>query len=143
LNSPILSRHRLIHPYRVALVAAWVMPTCLFIITIVLSRGLSLSLLDPRFLLPALLMCSPALYVWREGVDVLPEGIIARVFIPRYYPFASLGTWYLDSRPNKRVLTVWDVDNRKVLECRPGHLTDLPTLLKTLKAHVRYRNWPM
>jgi hypothetical protein len=143
LNNPILSRHRLIHPYRIAMVATWVMPTCLFIITIALSRGLSLSLLDPRFLLPVLLMCLPAVYIWREGVDVLRDGIIARVHIPRYYPFTSLGTWYLDSRPNKRVLTVWDVDNRKVLECRPGHLTDLPRLLKTLKEHVRYRNWPV
>ena len=56
---------------------------------------------------------------------------------------AAAGLRRPESRHNKRVLTVWDVDNHKVLECRPGHLTNLPQLLKTLKEHVRYRNWPM
>ncbi len=142
-HQPILSRHRLPHPYRILLAALWVTPPSIFLVTLLLQHGLTAALLDPRFWLPALVMSLPALYVWREGVDVLPGGIIARVHVPRYYPYASLGTWYLDSRPDRRVLTVWDTHSRKVLECRPGHLTDLPTLLAALKANVRYRNWPV
>jgi hypothetical protein len=141
-HGPILTRHRLPHPYRILLAALWVTPSGIFLLTLLLQHGFTASLLDPRFWLPALLMCLPALYVWHEGVDVLPDGIIARVHLPRYYPYTSLGTWYLDSRPDKRVLTVWDTGNRKVLECRPGHLTDLPALLAALKANVRYRHWP-
>jgi hypothetical protein len=139
----ILSRHRLPHPYRILLTVLWVTPSSILFLTLLVQHGLTASLLDPRFWLPALVMCLPALYVWREGVDVLSTGIIARVHIPRYYPYTTLGTWYLDSRPDKRVLTVWDTHSRKVLECRPGHLTDLPTLLAALKANVRYRNWPL
>lgn len=140
-HEPVLSRHRLPHPYRIGLTVLWVTPASLFFLTLLAHQGFTASLLDPRFWLPALAMCLPALYVWREGVDVLPSGIVARVHMPRYYPYADLGTWYLDRHPDRRVLTVWDTCSRKVLECRSGHLTDLPTLLAALKANVRYRNW--
>jgi len=143
-SQTILSRHRLPHPYRWALAALWIAPACIFFVALLLNHGLSPALFDPRFLLPAVVMSLPALYIWREGVDVLPDGIIARVHLPhRYHPYAALGAWYLDTRPNRRVLTVWDVHNRKVLECRPGHLTDLPLLLRALKDNVCCRNWPL
>jgi hypothetical protein len=141
-REPILSRHRLPQNYRIALVGLWITPVCLFMLAVLLSRGLTASLLDPRFLLPLSLMLIPALYVWREGVDVLPSGIIARMHWPRYYPYTALDNWYFDSRADRRTLTVWDTSNRKVLECRAGHLSQLPMLLSALKANLRPRNWP-
>lgn len=142
-DEPVLSRHRLPRTYRVSLTVLWLLPIGLLLFTILFSRGLSWTLLDPRFVLPLALMALPGLYFWREGVDVLPSGLVAWVFWPRYYPYTHLQTWYLDSRPNRRVLTVWDVDSRKVLELRPGHLTDLPQLLSALKDNIRYRHWPV
>jgi hypothetical protein len=118
------------------------MPIVMLAATIVFSRGFTVALLDPRFWLPLGVMVIPALYIWREGVDVLSSGIVRRVHWPRYYPYQQLDNWYYDSRPDRRVLTVWDLNNRKVLECRAGHLTDLPKLLDALKSNIRNRNWP-
>jgi hypothetical protein len=53
-----------------------------------------------------------------------------------------LETWSFDARPDRRLLTVWDAENQKVVECRAGHLTDLPALLDTLRERVRYRGFP-
>jgi hypothetical protein len=141
-HEPILSRHRLPWNYRIALVGLWITPVILFTLAVLLSRGLTPAILDPRFLFPLGLMLIPALYVWREGVDVLPSGIIAHMHWPRYYPYADLDNWHFDSRADRRTLTVWDTSNRKVLECRAGHLTQLPMLLSALKANLRPRNWP-
>jgi hypothetical protein len=114
----------------------------LFIVAILLSQGFTAALLDLRLLLFLALMLLPALYIWHEGVDVLSSGIIARVFWPRYYPFSALDNWYFDSRSDRHTLTIWNIDNRKVFECRAGHLTNLPFLLATLKTKLRYRHWP-
>jgi hypothetical protein len=141
-NQPILSRHRLPRFYRVSLTLFWGMPALIFIITILGSHGEALAVIDPRFWIPILLMCVPAVYIWREGVDVLPDGIIARIFWPRYYAYSEMDTWYFDQRPQHRVLTVWDANHYKLLEYRAGHLTNLVDLLSTLKSHVRYRHWP-
>lgn len=138
----VISRHRLPQPYRAALAALWLALPLLLIAAVVAGRGLDAALLDPRLWLPALLMGLPALYVWQEGVDIVPGGMIARVFWPRYYPFERLDSWYYDARPQRRVLTVWDDARRKALECRAAHLTDLPRLLDALKRHVRDRRWP-
>jgi hypothetical protein len=138
----VVSRHRLPHGYRVGLTVLWVTPVVLLVATIVLSRGMTVALLDPRLLLPLAIMLLPALYIWQEGVDVLPNGIVSRVHRPRYYPYEQLDNWYYDSRPDRRVLTVWDAQNHKAIECRAGHLTDLPRLLAALKANLRNRNWP-
>jgi hypothetical protein len=139
---PILSRHRLPTRYRVGLVIGWMTPIILLLLTIIFSRGITLHLLDPRLWLPLLIMLLPALYVWREGVDVLPDGLLIRVHLPRYRAFTELDNWYLDSRPNRRLLTVWDQHNAKALECYAAHLTDLPALLAALKSNLRYRHWP-
>lgn len=142
MPEPVISRHRLPRPYRFGLAALWIIPAVILLVAIMISRGLSPALLDPRLLIPLGVMLIPAVYVWREGVDVLPSGIIARVHWPRYYPYEQLDNWYFDSRADRRVVTVWDADNRKALECRAGHLTNLPLLFDALKAHLRYRNWP-
>lgn len=144
MKSPtdVISRHRLPRFYRVSLAALWLTPIGLFIAAIVLSRGFTLALFDPRFVLPLLLLTIPARYVWQEGIDVLRDGIIARTYWPRYYAYENLEDWYLDARPNRRVLTIWNQHRAKVFESRMGHLTELPTLLKALKEHVRYRGWP-
>lgn len=141
-SSTVVSRHRLPRFYRVSLAALWLTPIGLFIAAILLSRGFTLALFDPRFVLPCLLLTIPARYVWQEGIDVLHDGIIARTYWPRYYAFDCLDEWYLDVRPNRRVLTIWNQRRAKVFESRMGHLTDLPLLLKALKEHVRYRGWP-
>lgn len=137
----ILSQHRLPRLYRLGLAGLWLAPIGLFVLTFLLSRGLTAGLLDPRLLLMFGVMALPALYIWREGVDVLPEGIRINVHVPHYYAYSSLDNWYYDARGDKRVLTVWNTDTHKVLECRPV-LTDWPQLLRALKDNLRYRNWP-
>lgn len=137
----VLSRHRLQRKYRVALAALWVTPPALLLLTIVWGRGLQPGLLDPRFWLPSLAMLLPALYIWQEGVDVLADGIVARVFWPRYYAYEQLDTWYYDRREARRVLTVWTASRRKALEVRAAHLTDVPLLLDALHSHVRRQPW--
>lgn len=136
----VISRHRLPRGYRVGLTVGWLLPTAMLALTLLLRHGLSL--LDLRVLGLLALMTLPALYVWHEGIDVLHNGIIRRVHIPRYFPYDTLDNWYFDARETRRTLTVWDVQNRKVMEVRAGHLTEMPTLLRALKEHVRWRNWP-
>ena len=141
-REPVLSRHRLPRFYRVSLAALWLTPIIIFVLVSIFQWGFTSALFDPRFVVPLLLMAIPAVYIWHEGVDVLPSGIIRRVHLPRYYPYSTLETWYFDRREDRRVLTIWDADNRKIVECRAGHLTDLPDLLDALKENVRYRYWP-
>jgi len=141
-ESPVLSRHRLRQPYRTALAALWCVPPLLLALAILIGNGFTPSFFDPRFLLPAILMALPARYIWQEGVDVLPDGIVARVYWPRYYAYERLEMWYFDGRREKQIITVWDDRLVKVLECRAGHLTDVPALLRALRKHVRDCRWP-
>ncbi|MFN8560113.1 MAG: hypothetical protein U0703_00390 [Anaerolineae bacterium] len=134
---PVVRRHRLPHPYRLGLTVLWVTPLLLFVGVIALKRGVDLALLDPRFLLPALLMIVPAVYFWREGIDVLPDGIVRRIHLPCYIPFAAMARWHYDRRPDRHVLTIWDTRDQKIVECRAGHLTDFPMLLETLEDRLR------
>lgn len=138
----ILSRHRLPPVYRWGLMVLWLLPGMLFVLATLISRGFTLLVFDPRFWLPLVVMAVPALYVWHEGVDVLSDGLLTRVFWPRYYPYTRLDTWYIDPHPQRRVLTIWDAQHQKVFEARTGHLTDLPLLLTALKTNIRYRHWP-
>ncbi len=139
-SEPILSRHRLPRFYRLGLAGFWLAPSAILLLVLTLRAGVIV--IDPRLLLPLLLMTLPALYIWHEGIDVLPGGIVRRVHLPRYYTYAELDTWHLDSRPGRHTLTIWNGDRRKVIECRAAHLTDLPLLLCALKENVRYRHWP-
>jgi len=133
---PVLSRHRLPRRYRAALIILWSLPLGLLLLALIISRGPSLALLDPRLLLPALLMLLPAWYVWQEGVDVLPRGIVARVHRPRFYDYTHLCGWRYDARPERRVLTIWDCEHRIVLECRATHLTEFAALLANLERGI-------
>jgi hypothetical protein len=137
MNRKVISRHRLPQPYRTGLAAFWLAPLILMTSAALIGGGQARAMLDPRFLLLALLMTVPAIYVWQEGVDVREDGIVRRVHVPRYYPYESLAVWAFDSHPSRRLLTIWDARRRKVLECRAGHLTDLPLLLDALRARVR------
>ncbi len=132
-RSPAITRHRLPHPYRIGLTVLWNVPLLLFIVTIIAERGLDPALIDPRFLLPVLLMIAPSIYFWREGIDVLPDGLYRRIHVPHYYAFAEMARWDYDRRVDRQVLTIWDEQDQKIVECRAGHLTDFPALLKTLE----------
>ncbi len=139
---PIISRHRLPRGYRLGLAGLWLTPPLLLALTPALVRGFDAALLDPRLWLPLLVMALPALYIWQEGVDVRADGLTARFFWPRFHAYPQLDTWYYDAHPQRRVITVWDHANHKVLECRAGHLSDARGLLDALHRHVRNRQFP-
>ncbi len=140
-HAAILSRHRLPQRYRVTLTLLWLLPIFVLLLALLIAHGPSPALLDPRLMLLLMLMTLPALYTWREGVDLLKDGIVVRVHWPRRYAYSELDNWYYDARPDRRVLTVWDCAGRKALECR-AVLTDWPLLLRALDDRLRYRNWP-
>jgi hypothetical protein len=109
---------------------------------LLLGTGDLPALLDLRLLLPLLIGLLPAVYIWQEGVDVLPGGLRRRVHLPRYYPYRALAMYTYDPRPGRRLLTVWDEQGRLALQCHVAHLTDFPVLLRALHHHVRDRCWP-
>src|SRR5262249_7906407 len=101
VREPILSRHRLPQTYRLSLAALWTTPVLLLLLTVFIIGRSVVFMFDPRLWLPVALMLIPAIYIWREGVDVLPSGIIRRVHWPRYYPYGQLDNWYFDKRPDR------------------------------------------
>jgi hypothetical protein len=141
MSHHVISRHRLPRFYRVTLTVFWLTPIFILCGALVLAHGFTSALIDLRLLLPLVLMTIPALYFWQEGIDVLDDGIISRVHLPRYYSYEHLANWYFDSRPQRRVLTIWG-ERGKILECRAGHLTELNILLKELKERISYRGFP-
>lgn len=132
----LISRHRLPQPYRGALAALWLAPSALLLAALVIGHGMTPAMFDPRLLLPLLLLNLPALYFWSEGIDVWDDGIMRCAHLPRYYAYHQLDAWHFDPRPDHRVLTLWDTRHRKVIECRAGHLTDLPLLLAALERNL-------
>ncbi len=136
-SDAVITRHRLPTFYRVGLTMLWIAPLLIFIGAILIGTGINPALLDPRFLLPALLMISPALYFWQEGIDVLQGGIYRRIHIPhQYYPFEVMASWDYDGHEDRHVLTIWDEQDQKIVECRAGHLTDFPVLLEILEKRL-------
>lgn len=144
----VISRHRLPAPYRALLTALWLTPIALLAGTLVIARGLSPALLDLRLAITFGLMALPALYVWREGVDVLRDGLRVRVACTRRYAYDHLGGWQLADRPARkvgaqgliecdRVLTIWDQHGQTALQVHAAHLTDLRRLITALQKHVR------
>lgn len=133
----VLSRHRLPAKYRFSLMVFWLTPILMLLLAIVAGKGLTSALLDLRLIAALAVMTLPALYIWQEGVDVLPDGIRTRVHIPRTYTYEHLERWQYDSGADQRVITVWDRDDRKVLECRAGHLSQFPLLVRSLSANLR------
>ena len=132
----VLRRHRLPALYRIGLTALWIMPLGIFVVAMILGRGFDRELFNPRFVLPALVMIAPALYFWREGIDVLPNGIYRRMHLPQYFAFTQMKRWHYDARADKHVLTIWDAEGQKIVECRAGHLTQFPALLDVLEKQV-------
>lgn len=136
-HDAVITRHRLPRVYRVGLTVLWIAPLLVFIGAILIGTGINLALLDPRFVLPALLMIAPALYFWQEGIDVLQSGVYRRIHIPyQYYAFEEMARWNYDGREDRHVLTIWDEQNQKIVECRAGHLTDFPALLEILEKRL-------
>lgn len=135
----VVSRHRLPRLYRLGLTVMWIAPLAVFVTVIVAETGLNPALLSPRFLLPALLMLIPAAYVWQEGIDLLPGGIYRRIHVPQFYPYEAIARLHYDARAGVHVLTLWDADNRKMVECRAAHLTEFPALLAALEERVADR----
>lgn len=132
----VLSRHRLRQPYRVLLVALWLAPVGLLVAAVVIGKGMTPALFDPRLLLLLALMAVPALYVWQEGVDARRGGLTVRIQVPRFYAYTDLGGWHLAERPEGHILTVWDRDRSQVLAYHAAHLTNLPRLLHALETHL-------
>lgn len=132
----ILSRHRLPQPYRAALIIFWLLPVILLVLAVAAGRGMTPALFDPRFLILLGLMSLPAWYVWQEGVDVLPGGIIARLHWPRYHAYQSLAGWDEGYYMDCRILTIWGMSGNKVLEMHAAHLTDFAALFAALDEHV-------
>jgi hypothetical protein len=142
MPQPIISRHRLLRRYRFSLMALWLTPPLLLLLTPLLAQRWDAALLDLRLWAMLLLMGLPALYIWQEGVDVHAEGITARIFWPRFYPYTRLDNWYYDARADRRVITVWSAQDQKLLECRAAHLTQPRGLIDALHQHVRNRRYP-
>lgn len=140
-DTQILSRHRLPHPYRGALVALWVLPAGLLYLTLIAAHGLRAALVHPVLLLTLTGMALPALYVWQEGVDVTEQGLVIRSGGWRRRQYHELDSWYVDTRRNHRIFTVWDDNQQRVISCHTAHLTDFATLARALKARVRWRGW--
>lgn len=146
----VLSRHRLPTRFRLPIVCLWLLPGFMFTATIALSRGAAASpaLLDPRWWGLLLVMAVPALYIWREGVDVVEwqtdkgsveRGLIRRIHTPRTYRFHDLSRWTclprLPTAPGG-LLTIYDRQQAKALECHAAHLTNMPRLLQALHEHL-------
>ncbi|MBC7871475.1 MAG: hypothetical protein H7Y09_11605 [Chitinophagaceae bacterium] len=136
ISDPTLSRHRLPHPYRTLLTVFWMLPIGLLLITSFVGSGAVFALFDPRFWGILGLMGVPAWYIWQEGVDVLPEGLRIRVYVPRYHAYDELTGWRLMRRQQETILTIWDEAQYKVLECHATHLSNLPMLLTALREHL-------
>lgn len=141
-KADVLSRHRLPRPYRQLLVGFWIAPGGLLLLALWLGTGNIPAILDLRLWIPLVFGLLPALYIWQEGIDVLPDGLRCRVHLPRFYAYNTLDTYYYDRRSGRRLLTIWDAQGRRVLECHAAHLTDFPVLLRALHKHVRDRHWP-
>ncbi len=140
--APVLSRHRLPRPWRHLLVIGWLAPGSLLLAALAIGTGNVSALLDLRLIVPLLISLLPALYLWQEGVDVLPDGLRCRVHLPRFYAYNMLDTYDYDQRSGRRLLTIWDSHGRRALECHAAHLSDFPLLMGALREHLRDRPWP-
>ncbi len=138
----VLSRHRLPQPYRTAIVVLWLVPIAILFTALAVGNGFKLALLHPVLLVALIGMGMPALYIWREGIDVTEHGLVVRIRGWRYLPYERLGAYYLHDYKGGRVLKLWDAHNRRVLSLYAAHLTALPVLLTALKCHLRWRGWP-
>ena len=129
----VLSRHRLPQPYRSLLALLWVTPTILLGVVLAASHGARA--IDARVLALMVVMLIPGLYVWREGIDTTPNGIICRIHRTRRYRYGMLTDW--DYREKAGVLRVWDETGDLALECYAAHLTAFEALIVTLQTRIK------
>jgi hypothetical protein len=137
-----VQRHRLVQPYRGLIVALWLLPIPLLLVAVLIGRGLSVHLLDPRFWLPLLLAALPAWYVWQEGIDVRRDGLYIRAGIPRFYPYDALLCYDHDTRPHRRWLVIWSRGGGRVFRMHLAHLTEPRRLVQALRDHLPNRAMP-
>lgn len=132
----IYSRHRLPAFYRFGLAVFWLLPGLILTLVLVYGHGMSAALFDPRFLMLLGLMSLPALYIWQEGIDVAEGGLITRVHIPRYHPYASLSAWRIHREPHGRLVSIWGENREKVYEAHAAHLTGCSLLVAALRQNL-------
>jgi len=126
----VYSRHRLPPPYRVLLTVTWVVPVILLLTAASIANRVTV--LDVRAL-PLLILLLPAVYSWREGVDVRDDGIVRRIHIPALIRYDAIHGWTHE----RDLLIVWDEQGEKLLECHAAHLTDFPRLTAALHKQVQ------
>ncbi|MDX2160889.1 MAG: hypothetical protein SF162_06145 [bacterium] len=134
----MISRHRIPHPLRAALALAWVAPHA--VLTVALAAHLRddparlAGLLDVRYWVPLALLLIPAVYIWREGIDVRRGGVTTRLHVPRTLAYHELRAWRWDRRTG--IVTVWDRHGRTAFETHIAHLTQHERLIAALEQHV-------
>mgnify|MGYP006201630265 CR=1 FL=1 len=102
-----------------------------------LRRVLALQL-DPYLqapLWPDSVSIAAGLYL---GLDVLGDGIVAREFVPRRYPYHDLGCWQLRKHPpaHERIICIYDRQQSTIFSHHAAHITDLPMLVNALQMNV-------
>ena len=132
-----ITRHRLIPPYRAALALMWCIPPVLLTGVLIVRANTVSSLIDPRYWLMLALMLLPALYIWREGIDVLRGGLRVNQHIPHTAPYSTLSGWRCDS--THRILTIWDDRGRIVFEMPAAHLSDVERVEQVLRENVKLK----
>lgn len=135
-----ISRHRLPSPYRALMTILWAMPVFLFVIAIIAGHGVTPFLFDVRLLLLVSLMLAPSWYVWRQGVDVVEDGLIIHGIWPKHYLYRHLGGWSVKTTPQGRILTIWRDNQSIILQTHAKHLSALSSLLEALAQHLRNRS---
>jgi|GEM_PF-881850 len=136
MHTETISIHRLPTFYRYSLTLLWIAIPALLIGAVLLSRGVQLALFDPRLLILLLIMLLPAMHIWQQGVDVRGDGLLVRLYAPRFHQYEKLHSWQLESFPQGKVLSIVDIDEAYILRFHAAHLSDLPILLAALKHHL-------
>lgn len=129
----VLSRHRLPAPYRGALTLLWLLPGLLLWATLLLTRGPQMVLLDPRLVLLLCLMLLPALFIWRQGIDLGQRGLWLRLSLPSYHAYDALGEWRLLHTPQGQILGIYARDTSALCLWHAVHLSDCELLQETLR----------
>lgn len=136
IASAVVSRHRLPEPYRSVLVGLWLLPPCLMFAVLLIFGSAQFALLHPLTLLFLCLMSLPALYVWREGIDVTAVGVRVRMGGWHYRPFARLRGAFITYERGTAVFTLLDENAVRVVMCPAAHLTECRRLVALLRTQL-------
>lgn len=133
----ILSRHRLVHPYRIWLATLWLaLPVTLCALVL---RHEIVGLLNPRLWLVMALAIIPAWHVWRQGIDTRTDGLLIRIYAPQLYAYDMLDHWHIHRSEQGHILIIVDRSGKTALSFHAAHLTDIQRLLSVLRRHVRQK----